>query len=101
MLQPTPAKARISPTVFIAPNGAPQPPRANDIRHGTESSSRGWLQVLVRCLGQLVSQVNATPHSQKARHKNQPQPAYCCWQERRIPVDKATGWRNYHRDDTS
>jgi hypothetical protein len=30
------------------PNVAPQPPRATSIRHGTESSSRGWLQVLVR-----------------------------------------------------
>src|ERR1035437_2938559 len=28
-------------------NGAPQPPRASVFRHETESSSRGWLQVLV------------------------------------------------------
>ena len=33
--------------LLTMPNGAPQPPRANDIRHGTESSSRGWLEVLV------------------------------------------------------
>jgi hypothetical protein len=32
----------------LALNGAPQPPRATDIRHETESSSRGWLQVFVR-----------------------------------------------------
>src|SRR6266404_1809421 len=28
-------------------NASPQPPRDTGIRHGTERSSRGWLQVLV------------------------------------------------------
>ena len=46
------------------PNGAPQPLRGTGTRHGTESSSRGWLQVLLArllCFNTISQQDHGRP----------------------------------------
>src|ERR1035441_1354618 len=74
----------------MLPNAAPQPPRAAGIRYETESSSRGWLQVLVgqslalelrQCLPQgrndtnsptLLKKLHRQPLKPTLRHVMQP-----------------------------
>jgi hypothetical protein len=77
-----PSKTRMSKMVMgflmmrvVMPNGAPQAPRATGFLHGTKMSSRGCLQVLVRCPAGLKAQPKRANAGNAERCKTDGHPA--------------------------